>query len=94
MKRGPYQKKERRSPETIAPRKFWTTAEIKKVLTVWSVKTPQEIAIELGVTTAQVNYIAEQIRSAAKRLNKPCPVPSKRRHGQLQAMCTEIVREL
>lgn len=67
----------------------WTKAEIKTLLTLWESNSVSDIAEKLGVTTAQVNYMATEIR----KIN-PTLVTKKRNKMQLRSLISEVLAEL
>lgn len=67
----------------------WTKEDIKAVLRMWKTKTASQIAQELHVTVAQINYIAFQVRKVDKAI-----LPKKYREGYSQSLIKDAIAEL
>lgn len=68
--------------------KMWTKEEFKTVMTLWSSKSTQEIADELGRKTHGISSIAQLLRKAGLDL------PKKHRNGYLNNLIEEFKVDL
>lgn len=66
----------------------WTKDNLRKLLSLWETKTPDEIAIKLGTDRKKINYMAYELRKAGFN------IPTKRTNGQLKKMILELKDEL
>lgn len=66
---------------------MWTKDEAKKVLRLWSSKTREEVAKEIGVSELQLYNIVTQLRKAGFNL------PKKHRNGHLRNLLEEMAND-
>lgn len=66
----------------------FTKDEISTVINLWTSKTTEEIANNLGINVQQVNYITTQIRKTGYRL------PKKHKIGHLRNLIEEVIKEI
>lgn len=67
---------------------MWTKENVKALLALWDTKNMREIAEQLNLTQAQVNYMASNLRK------KGFPLAQKRQVGQLQILLDEVAGEM
>lgn len=66
----------------------WTKAEIKILISLWTSKTLEEVAKEIGVSSAQILYMVREIRKAGHEM------PKKKRNGIKRGLIMEALGEL
>ncbi len=67
---------------------MWTKDEIKKIARMWTDKTMQDIADDLGVEKIKIAALTTQMRKAGFNL------PRKHRNGYLLSLLKEVKAEM
>lgn len=64
----------------------WTKDEIKMLAKLWTSKSVQDIADEMGLQKTQVSYMANAVRKIYPNL-----MPKKHRNGEIQSLIREAL---
>lgn len=67
---------------------LWDKSRIAKVLELWGTHTTEEIALEIGCSTANVSYLAHRIRKIS-----PNSVPKKLITGNSDSLIKSVLAE-